>query len=315
MSLSQYEMIPTFSARRAPGVDTICIQFTLFSAFYSPLISAISGGFLEAEGLKPEWSVAPPGVSALAALSDGSAHVVQSALSQGFTALNKGERPGAVHFAQVNEMDGFFVTGREADPAFTWKKLEGAELVMFKEGQPLVMFKYACHKAGIDFEKIKRIPLGSAAQIDRAFREGQGRYVHQQGPYPQQLQADGVGHVVAAVGKQIGPCGFSSLAATREWLETDMAKAFVRAYKKTRDYMNDTAAAEIAKAQKPYFPDTDESVLADCISSYQRLGCWTRHVEITRAAYEKTLDVYEYGGLVNQRYRYEQVCAAPPTLD
>jgi NitT/TauT family transport system substrate-binding protein len=293
-------------------LEKIRIQFTLFSAFYSPLISAMSGGFLKAEGLDAEWSVAPPGVSALAALSDGSAHIVQSALSQGFTSLNKGETPGAVHFAQINEMDGFFLTGRQADAGFTWKKLEGAELVMFKEGQPAVMFKYACHKAGIDYDRIKRIPLGSAAEIDRAFREGKGQYVHQQGPYPQQLEAEGVGHIVAQVGKPIGPCGFSSLATTREWLQTDMAKAFMRAYRKTRDYMNDTPAAEIARAEKPYFRDTDEKVLAECIATYQRLGCWTRHVEITREAYEKTLDIYEYNGLIKQRYAYDQVCALPP---
>ena len=293
-------------------MDKIRIQFTLFSAFYSPLISAMSGGFLKAEGLDPEWSVAKPGVSALAALQDGSAHVVQSALSQGFTSLNNGETPPAVHFAQINEMDGFFLTGRKPDPDFSWKKLEGAEVVMFKGGQPLDMFKYACHKAGIDFGKLKPIGLGSAAEIDKAFREGQGAYVQQQGPYPQQLEADGVGHIVAQVGKQIGPCGFSSLAATREWLKTDMAKAFTRAYRKTRDYMNDTPAAEIAKAEKPYFADTDEKVLADCIATYQKLGCWTRHVEITQAAYEKTLDVYEYNGLLKRRYRYDEVCALPP---
>src|ERR1700704_3512752 len=167
----------SIDARRTFGVrdlDKIRIQFTLFSAFYSPLISAMSGGFLKAEGLDPEWSVAPPGVSALAALNDGSAHVVQSALSQGFTSLNKGETPGAVHFAQINEMDGFFLTGREADPAFTWKKLEGAQVVMFRGGQPLDMFKYACHKAGIAFDRIKPIGLGGAGEIDKAFRQGQG---------------------------------------------------------------------------------------------------------------------------------------------
>jgi len=295
-------------------MEKIRIQFTLFSAFYSPLISAMSGGFLEAEGLDPEWSVAPPGVSALVALSDGSAHIVQSALSQGFTSLNNGETPSAVHFAQINEMDGFFLTAREPDSGFAWKKLEGAEVVMFKGGQPLDMFKYACHKAGIDFSKIKPIGFGSAADIDRAFREGKGEYVQQQGPYPQQLQADGVGHIVAQVGKQIGPCGFSSVAATRDWLKTDMAKAFVRAYAKTRAYMNAMPAAEIARAEKPYFPDTDEGVLADCIATYQRLGCWTPHVEITRAAYEKTLDVYEYNGLLKRRYRYDEVCAPPPGI-
>jgi NitT/TauT family transport system substrate-binding protein len=296
-------------------LDKINIQFTLFSAFYSPLISTMSGGFLEAEGLDPEWSISPPGVSAIAALEDGSAHVVQSALSQGFTSLNKGETPAAVHFAQVNEMDGFFLTGREADPDFTWDKLEGAEVVMFKGGQPLAMFKYACHKAGIDFDKIRPINPGGPADIDKAFRDGQGQYVQQQGPFPQQLQADGVGHIVAQVGMQIGPCGFSSLAARRDWLETDMAKAFMRAYKKTRVYMNETPAADIAKAEKPYFPEIDEDVLADCIATYQKLGCWTPHVEITRAAYEVTLDVFEHDGRLKERYRYEQVCAEPPATD
>ena len=296
-------------------MEKIRIQFTLFSAFYSPLISAMSGGFLEAEGLQPEWSVSPPGVSALEALKSGAAHVVQSALSQGFATLDKGQTPEAVHFAQVNEMDGFFLTGREADADFAWKKLEGAEVVLFKGGQPHAMFKYACHKAGIDFARIKPIYPGGAAEVDRAFRQGQGQYVQQQGPFPQQLQADGVGHIVAQVGRQIGPCGFSSLAATRAWLATDMAKAFTRAYRKTRRYMNETPAAAIARAEKPYFPDIDEKVLAECIGTYQQLGCWTPHVEITREAYEKTLDIFEYNGLLKQRYRYEQVCAAPPVSD
>ncbi|HWA38166.1 MAG TPA: ABC transporter substrate-binding protein [Burkholderiales bacterium] len=293
-------------------MEKIRIQFTLFSAFYSPLISAMSGGFLKAEGLDPEWSVSPPGVSALAALKDGTAHVVQSALSQGFATLDAGKTPEVVHFAQVNEMDGFFLTARRADPAFTWKKLEGAELVTFKGGQPNAMLRYACHQAGIDFAKIRLICPGGPAEIDKAFRAGQGEYVHQQGPYPQQLQADGVGQVVAQVGPKIGPCGFSSLASTPAWLQTDMARAFMRAYRKTRIYMNETPAAEIARAEKPYFPEIGEKVLADCIATYQKLGCWTPHVEITRAAYEKTLDVFEYNGQLKARYRYEQVCALPP---
>lgn len=292
-------------------METINIQFTLFSAFYSPLISTISGGFLEAEGLKPEWSVAPPGKSAIAALEDGSAHVAQSALSQGYTTLGKGETPRVKHFAQVNEMDGFFLTARQQDKNFSWSSLEGSKVVLFGGGQPLVMFKYACHKAGIDFKQIEVINVGGAAEMDAAFRDGVGDYVQQQGPYPQQLEADNVGHVVAQVGNEIGPCGFSSLAATPEWLDTDMARAFVRAYKKTRLYMNETPAVDIAKAEKPYFPSIDESVLESCIATYQQLGCWAPHINITKEAYEATLDIYEYAGGLKQRYAYDQVCSDP----
>jgi NitT/TauT family transport system substrate-binding protein len=293
-------------------LEKIEIQFTLFSAFYSPLIATMAGGFLKDEGLDASWSVSPPGVSAIKALEDGAAHVIQSAPSQGFTSLAKGETPLAVHFAQINEMDGFFLTAREPDPAFAWSKLEGAEVITFGGGQPLAMFKYACHKAGIDFDKINIINVGGAADMDKAFRDGQGAYVQQQGPFPQQLEADSIGHIVTQVGKQIGPVAFSSLAATRPWLATDTAKAFTRAYKKTRAYMVETPAAEIARAEKSYFPNIDEAVLAKCIGTYQLLGCWTPHVEITKPAFEVALDVFEHFGTLKERYRYEQVCALPP---
>ena len=292
----------------------INIQFTLFSAFYSPLIATMAGGFLKQEGLDFEWSVSPPGVPAVESISNGSAHVVQSAPSQAFNAISRGESGYPLHFAQVNEMDGFFITGREADADFSWQKLEGAEVVMFGGGQPNAMFRYACHRAGIDFNKIVAITPGGPAEIDQAFRAGQGQYVQQQGPYPQQLADDGIGNVVAQVGPQIGPCAFSSLAASREWLETDMARAFTRAYANARQYLNQTPAGQIAAIEQAYFPDINAAALENCIASYQQLGCWTPHVEITRPAFEVTLDVFEHIGGIPERYPYELVCVAPPAF-
>jgi len=296
-------------------MTTINIQFTLFSAFYSPLIVTMAGGFLKQEGLDHEWSVSPPGKSAVDAVIDGSAHVAQSAASHGFNASPRGEPPYPLHFAQVNEMDGFFISGREADPDFSWDKLEGAEVVMFKAGQPNAMFRYACYKAGIDYDKIIPVTPGGPDDIDKAFRSGQGQYVQQQGPYPQQLETEGLGNIVAQVGPRIGPCAFSSLAASRAWLESDMAKAFTRAYTNARRYLNEASAKEIAATEKPFFPDIDAIALENCIATYQQLGCWTPHVEITRDAYEVTLDVFQYTGGISERIPYELVCVAPPKVE
>ncbi len=284
------------------------IQFTLFSAFYSPLISTMSGGFLKEEGLEPEWSVAPAGLSAITALEEGKADVIQSALSQAFGPLSKGKTPSAVHFAQVNEMDGFFITARDEDPNFSWDKLEGSDVILFGGGQPLAMFKYACFKAGINYDRINAIHPGGAAEMDNAFRSGKGQYVQQQGPFPQQLEADKIGSVVARVGPMIGPCGFSSLAAKPEWLESDIATRFMRAYKKTRAYMLNTSAKDIAAAEQPYFPNIEAPVLENCIQIYQSLGCWTPHTNITREAYEATLNIFEYNDLISERFPYESVC-------
>jgi len=52
--------------------------------------------------------------------------------------------------------------------------------------------------------------------------------------------------------------------------------------------------------------------LARSIAYYQKLGCWTPHVEITRPAFEVALDVFQHAGLITKRHRYEDVVAAPP---
>lgn len=290
----------------------IHIQFTRFSAFYSPLIATMAGGFLQQEGLNASHSIAAPGKSAIAALLDGSAHVVQSALSQSFTPLEKGETPPVMHFAQINEMDGFFLTARQPDPVFAWDKLKNGRVLVDHGGQPMAMFKYACHKQGLDFAALDVVDAGSDADMDKAFRAGTGDYIHQQGPAPQQLEHDGIGHVVASVGRAIGPVGFSSLAATRDWLETDMARAFMRAYRKARAWLLDTPAAEVAAAEAGFFPSIDPQVLAATIGYYQTLGCWTPHVEITPEAYEVTVDVFQHAGLIRRRHAYADVVALPP---
>jgi len=289
----------------------ISIQFTRFSAFYSPIIATIAGGFLQEEGLEPRHSIAPPGKSAIEGLLDGSVQVAQSAPSQGFAPLEKGQLPPVVHFAQVNEKDGFFIAARKPDPAFTWDKLKSGRILVDHGGQPLAMFKYACFKKGLDWKSLDIVDAGMQT-MDRAFRNGSGDYIHQQGPAPQQLEHDGIGHVVASLGEAIGPLAFSSLAATREWLATDQAKRFTRAYRKARAWLIATPAATVAEVEASFFPDIDRAVLTETIATYQKLGNWTPHVEITRPAFEVTLDAFEYSGLITKRHKYDDVIAQPP---
>ena len=147
----------------------------------------------------------------------------------------KGGLGSLVHFAQINERDGFFSIGREADEEFSWIKLVGKKVLVDHGGQPFAMFKYAMYKEGVDIDSLEIIDAGSGTAMDAAFRRGEGDYIHQQGPAPQQLELDGQGYIVGCIGVAIGPVAFSSLFATGEWLQTDMAKAFMRAYTKAAD--------------------------------------------------------------------------------
>jgi NitT/TauT family transport system substrate-binding protein len=289
------------------------IMVNRHSAFYSPLIGTVAGGFLAEEGLDPHYGgEVPPGKSSPEMLAAGELEICQGAVSASWAYLERGETPPIVHFAQINERDGFFVAAREPDPNFTWDKLSGADVLADHGGQPLAMFKYGVHKMGVDYGSLNAIDAGTTAEIDAAFRSGTGQYVHQQGPAPQQLEADGVGHVVASVGEAVGPVAFSSIQGTREFVASDLANAFIRAYRKSRQWVNDASAEEIADKEAEFFRGIDQSVLADTIRFYQGLGCWNPAVEISRGSYETALDVFLHSNLITKRHDYDDVVVAPP---
>ena len=283
------------------------------SAFYSPLLGAISGGFLRDEGFEPTYAVVQAGQSVPAMIAAGEVHVSQSAVSGAWGALEKGQQPLTVHFAQINVRDGFLIAGRRADPKFTWEKLLEGGFMLVHGGQPQAMLAYAMHRKGVDLGRAaKSINAGSTDNMMAEWRKGQGDYFHEQGPYPQQLEHEGTAHIVGSVGEVIGPVAFSSLTASRDWLKTPEAKRFTRAYRKARRWVNEAPPAEVAKSEKSFFPAIDQSVLAKTIEYYQKLGCWSGDIAVPRQPYEVSLDVFLHSKLITRRHPYEQVVAPPP---
>jgi len=291
------------------------VMVTRHSAFYTPLLVTIGGGFLAAEGIDAEFSIAETPRDVLAGVHGGTVQVAQSAVSANFGALERGKKSPLVHFAQINERDGFMLVGRSADDAFTWDKLVGSKVLLDHGRQPMAMFKYALHKEGIDFETLEAIDAGSAQAMEKAFRDGQGDYVHLQGPTAQELVGEGLGHVVAWPGKSIGPVAFSSLAASRSWLESADAKTFMRAYRRAREFAIEMDPDEVASVVARYFNEVDRGALINAVESYQALGCWSPGVAITPEAFDTTLAVFQRSGHITKRHDYKHVVAQPPSED
>ena len=290
----------------------INIGFSRYSAFYSPLIATIAGGFLKEEGLEPEYHIANAHKSVFDMIADDTVEVTQSAVSASWAPLEKGEKSPVQHFAQINIKDGFFIVAREPDPSFTWDKLSGKKVIVDHGAQPMAMFRFACHLSKLNFESIEAINLGNTDTMEAGFRAGRADYAHFQGPTPQQLEAEDVGYVVASVGEAIGPVAFSSLAASPEWLSTDEAKSFMIAYRKARKYCIETPAEDIARMENGCFNGISQPALIDCLNAYKGLGNWHPSVEISSASYERALDIFSNCGLITKRHPFDQVVVFPP---
>jgi NitT/TauT family transport system substrate-binding protein len=290
----------------------IAIMASRHSAFYSPLIGVMAGGFLNEEGLEADYAVLQPGQRSREMIARGAVDVMQSAVGSNWGPMEEGEADLPFHFAQINRRDGFFLAARKPAPDFDWKKLEGAKLLADHGHQPLLMLRYAAHMQGVDWSKVQLIDAGGVDEMDSAFRGGEGDYIHQQGPAPQQLETEGVGYVVASVGDAMPPVAFSSLLGSREFLESKTSRAFVRAYRKSRQWAQEAPPEEVAAREASFFPGIDRGVLAATIGRYQKLGTWEGDIVIPKDLYEQALEVFLYGGAIRERHPYEQVCTRPP---
>ncbi len=293
-------------------MPTISIVVSRHSAFYSPLIATLAAGFLEQEGLPATYRPLAPGERAQELIATGRAHIVQSAVSMSWLALERGERDLPVHFAQINCRDGFFLVARQRLPCFEWKMLEGGTLLADHASQPLAMLKYALHRQGVDWNRIRALYRGEPDAMAEAFRRGEGDYVHLQGPAAQQLEHEGAGYVVAAVGEAMPPLAFSSLMASRAFLETSEAAAFLRAYARARRWVRSSAACEVAARESSFFPGIAREALEAAIARYQGLGCWEGGIGIERELYRQAQEVFLHTGLITRRWEYEATVVGLP---
>ncbi len=279
------------------------------SAFYSPYLMTMAGGYLKRAGLEATYQVQTADMQVKDRLLNGQCHVSQSAVAAGFADLQAGEKNSIRHFAQINSRDGFFIAARNQQNLFNWQHLQGSDVLVDHFFQPLAMFKFALHKQNIEWDSLNVIDAGSVEEIDLAFRMGKGDYVHQQGPAPQQMQADGIATVVASVGEAIGPVAFSSLCATEEWLATEMATTFLRIYKESLKECQQNSPADITRQLQlhGFLTEIDSLVLSQTIRNYQALGCWQHDGSIGQQEYETLLDVFEFSRLINQRFTYDSL--------
>lgn len=287
--------------------ENLRIMVYRHSVFYSPLICTVAAGFLRDEGLETEYFQKPKDRNLYDMFRLGEVDVMQAAVSTSWDPLSRGIRDIPLHFAQINQRDGFFIVARDSSRSFDWKDLEGARLLADHAQQPLAMLKYGLHLKGVAWERIEAIDAGGPDAMAAAFRAGHADYVHLQGPAPQQLEKEGAGRIVAALGEVIPPVAFSSLMARREFLETSKAHSFMTAFRRGLRYVIDSDPVEIAKTESGFFPGVDLDVLTAAIGRYQKLGCWTPDPAIRREQYGTAMDVFMHSGVFKERYPYDDV--------
>jgi len=289
-------------------MQTIQLISLRHSAFYTPYLMTFMGGFLVEQGLKAEYQCVSNVEELERLLSTGKAHVAQSAvgISMRKRSLEPNTKNDIYHFAQINQRDGFFIAASLESSAvnFNWNHLENKRIIADHLFQPIATLKFVLNRKGVDIGKIEFIDIGDAQQSQLAFLSGEADYIHLQGPYPQQLAADGKAKIVASVGSAVGEIAYSSLCATSSWLESPMAKKFMLAYKKSLNYVQKTEAQYLAEQLSPQFDTINLETLTSTIDAYKKLESWTTQACISKSAFESANKVFLFSGDISSNIDY-----------
>jgi len=279
--------------------------------FYAPLIACVTQGFLQRQGVDANfhWLGATP---ILDGFRNGSVDVIQSAVSGYWGLADRGETSIPVHIAEINRRDGFFLVRRGSGPPFAWKQIEGKTIVAELGGQPAHMLRYALSHNGVDVSKVQIVNGGTGAALRAAFRSGMGDFAHFQGATAQQVEQDSEGSIVTSVGAAMPEVSFSSVCCLPEFVRTPAYRPFLAAFAQAKAWAHSTDAREVAAHVAPQFPDESLPAMVKAVQAYQRLGCWSGPLGISKTHYDQAWSVFQAAGAVKGWYAFESVCVTPP---
>ena len=291
------------------ALTRLTVAETFRSIFYAPLAVAVHGGHFAAEGLEVDVVTAEFGAGTVGMMQKGEAHVALSGLMRSFDQADRGEAP-LVHFAAVNDRNGFFLLGRQARPSFAWPDLVGRIVISFGGAPtPWLCLQAVLRRHGVDPARVTFVRNLSTADAVAAFRAGKGDFIEHGPPVVDHLLADGTGHLVAAMGDATGPLPFSSFMASRETLARDRERIvrFVRGFARAQRWMASSGAAEIAEVIAPAFPDIDRRIRVAAVERYVRQSTWARDPVLTRSGFDTLQTILLDGGFIRRAHRFEDL--------
>lgn len=279
------------------------------SIFYAPLPVAIRGGHFAAEGVEVDPETPALAAGTVDALQSGVADISLSGIMRSFQLVDRGG-PRLVHFAAVNDRNGFFLLSREPRPRFAWPDVAGRTIISFGGAPtPWLCMQTVLRRHGVDPARVTFRRDLSTPDAIAAFKARQGDFIEHGPPVIDQLIADGTGHLVASMGEATGPVPFSSLMATPETLtkQRDVLIRFVRGLYRAQRWMAASTAQEIAAVVAPVFGDIEPAVRVTAIERYLRQSTWATDPVLTRAGYETLQEILLSAGFIKKPHPFESL--------
>lgn len=287
------------------GLTTVRLNEVTHSIFYAPMYLADSLGYFEEEGIKIQFTNGGGADSTMAAVLSGGADIGFCGPEAALYVALGGTSDIPTVFGQLTQRDGSFLVSREDEAeTFTWENLKGKEILAGRKGGvPAMTFEYILREHGLTDADIKLNFDVSFNNMTAAFIEGTADYCTMFEPTASEVEAQGKGHIVAAVGDESGVVPYTSFIAKRSWLNKHekTAKGFLRAMLRAVEFAQNNGPGTIAPYLEKHFDGTSLQSLTTSIKNYQKIGSWATDMAMTEESFERLQDIIQSAGELPKR--------------
>lgn len=128
-------------------------------------------------------------------------------------------------------------------------------------------------------------------------------------PTALQLEKQGVGYVVASIGKLGGTVPYTTYNARKSYIEEnqDIIKSFTKAINKALEYTHTHTPEEVATKITSYFPDTSLNDLTEIVKRYKDIDAWFKTTEISEEDFKHVQKIVKNAGELDKKAPFDKL--------
>jgi len=292
------------------NLTTIKVAEVTHSVFYAPWYVAIEEGYFKEVGLDIDLILTSGADKVAASVISGDVSIGLAGLESTIYVYNGGNDDYLVNFAGLTKRDGQFIIAREIKDNFSLEDLYNKEILVGRlGGMPYLNFINALKNMGIDTTKININTSVDFASLSGSFIGGLGDYVNLFEPTATKVEKEGLGYVVASIGKYSGEMPYTTFYSKKSFYENnkDIIDKFKKAINKGLQYIIDNDEETIANAIKNQFPNEDINTLSTMIKRYKEYDCWLSNTYISEESFNNLDKVLLDNNLINDYSSYKDI--------
>ena len=276
------------------------------SIFYAPMYVAIENNYFKEEGLDIDLTLVSGADKVSASVISGDSDIGFAGLEATIYTYLGGQDDYLINFAGLTKRDGQFIVSR-AKEDFNLNKLKGKEILVGRiNGMPSLNFINALDNEHIN-KKIININYNvDYANLSSAFISGTGDYVNLFEPNATKLEKEGLGYIVASIGKYSGEMPYTTFFTKKSYFNNnkDTINKFKKAINKGLKFVQENDSTTIAKVIVNQFSDLSINELSLMIQRYKDNDTWLSNTNITKESYDNLSNLLFNNKIIDNKVDY-----------